>query len=84
MHSVYVLKSKKDSKLYIGYSSDIKERLRLHNEGKVLSTKGNRPWKLVYLEMYLSQSNAMRREKYLKSGWGRRFLYKNLKDTLKK
>jgi putative endonuclease len=63
-----VLYSEKDEQLYTGYTSDIKKRLVLHNEGKVESTKNRRPLKLIYWEGCINQQDATRREKYLKSG----------------
>ena len=68
MFSMYVLKSKKDGKLYFGYTSDLKKRLKEHNSGKVLSTKSRAPFKLVYLEGYASAYDAKKREHNLKLG----------------
>jgi putative endonuclease len=84
MHSVYVLLSKMDYKLYIGYSSNLKNRLKEHNSGYVKATKDRRPLKLIYYEMYVDKKDAMHREAYLKAGWGRNYLKKVLKNTLKK
>jgi putative endonuclease len=47
---VYILKSGKDGKNYVGYTTDLKKRLALHNEGKVQSTKNRLPLKLIYFE----------------------------------
>ena len=63
---VYVLKSKKDSSLYIGYTNNLKRRFLEHNEGKSISTKHKTPFELVYYEAYASQSDAKYREKQLK------------------
>ena len=82
MHSVYVLLSKKDGQLYIGYSRDIKSRLAEHNGGQVVATKYRRPFALIYCEMFASQKDAMQREMYLKSGWGRKYLEKTIPDAL--
>ncbi len=68
---VYILFSEKDGNLYTGYTNDIRERLKFHNEGKVTSTKNRRPLKLIYYEGCLNQQDATRREKYLKSGNGK-------------
>lgn len=70
----YVLKSSVDENLYIGYCSDIKKRLVEHNSGLVTSTKDRRPFNLVYFEACRHKKRAIEREKYLKSGFGRRFL----------
>ena len=66
MYYVYLLKSLKDKKLYIGYSNDLKKRLEKHREGKVKSTKYRRPLVLVYYEAYKSEEDAKEREKQLK------------------
>jgi len=84
MHGVYVLKSLKDGDLYIGYSHDIKQRLKQHNDGRVPATSRRRPLKVIYCELFASQKDAMRREIYLKSGWGRSYLKRVLQDTLNK
>ena len=67
MFIVYVLKSLKDNRFYIGQTNNILSRLRRHNEGRVRSTKYRVPLILVYSENYASRSEAMAREKYLKS-----------------
>ena len=84
MHSVYVLRSLKDGDLYVGSSGDVKQRLSQHNEGKVASTSHRRPFRLIYCEMYANRTDAMHRELYLKTGWGRTYLRKVLKHTLAK
>jgi len=66
MHYVYLLKSEKDNKFYIGYSSDLKLRFKQHIDGKVKSTKNRRPLKLVYYEAYDSERLAGTRETQLK------------------
>jgi putative endonuclease len=71
---VYVLRSLKDSRLYIGITEDVGKRLRKHNAGGVPSTKSRRPMELVYQEECLDRLEARRREKFLKSGPGHRFL----------
>ncbi len=75
---VYVLLSEKDNLMYTGYTSDIRNRLQLHNDGKVESTKNRRPLKLIYYEGCLNQQDATRREKYLKSGNGKIYLRNRL------
>ncbi len=66
MFSLYILKSLKDNKLYIGSTSDLKRRLGEHNSGKVESTKPRRPFKLVYAEAYVDENEARKREHNLK------------------
>ncbi len=73
-YSVYVIKSEKDGRLYVGMSSRVDERLKEHNNGNTFSTKGYRPWKIVYVENCGDRITARRREKYLKSGCGKEFL----------
>jgi putative endonuclease len=75
---VYVLLSEKDNNFYTGYTADLKERLKLHNEGKVFSTKNRGPLRLIYFEACLNQQDATRREKYLKSGSGKIYLHNRL------
>jgi len=77
MYYTYILKSKKRSHLYIGYSKNIKRRLRRHNQGKCSSSKRYAPYELIYYEAFIHRKDAKNREKYLKSGWGRKSL-KNL------
>ena len=74
MYYVYVLKSIEYDRLYVGSSADPDERLKSHNAGKVKSTKAYRPWVRVLLEEHADRSTAEKRERYLKSGWGRRWL----------
>jgi len=62
--------------------SDLGRRLKRHNKGEVISTKIYRPWRLIYYECYLNRSDATGREKFLKSGAGRSFLKKQLKNYL--
>lgn len=66
MHYVYLLKSKKDSKFYIGCTSDLKRRFREHNGGLVDSTKNRRPLDLFYYEAYNNIKSAEERERKLK------------------
>ena len=71
---VYILKSDSTGKSYIGHSKDIVNRVSEHNDGKGISTRNGRPWKLVYHEEFESRSDAMKREKYFKSVEGRKEL----------
>lgn len=76
----YVLISEKDNKFYVGYSKDVKLRFKQHQKGLVESTKNRRPLKLIYYEACISQDDALRREKYFKTHYGRLFLHKRLKS----
>ena len=83
MWYVYVLWSKRDRKLYIGCTNDLKKRLILHNKGEIPATKFRRPLILIHYEAYLNKYDAYSREKWLKTGWGRNHLKKILVQTLK-
>ena len=67
MFYVYVLRSKSDGKLYIGYTSDLRKRINEHNNGLVRSTRPRMPLTLVYYEAYAADKDAKQREKMLKS-----------------
>ena len=77
---VYVLQSANDGEFYTGYTHNINSRVAKHNDGLVKSTKFRRPLQLIYFEGCLSQKDATRREKYLKSGNGKIYLRNRLKD----
>ena len=66
MFYIYLLKSKKDNKLYIGYTKSIIQRFKEHKAGKVFSTKYRLPVKLIYFEAYMDKEMAKEREKKLK------------------
>jgi len=84
MFYVYIIKSKKDGKCYIGSTNDLKQRMVEHNNGKVFSIKSRRPFVLVYYESYLSEKDARLREQKLKKyGQGVTNLYKRLTNSLK-
>lgn len=75
MFNIYVLKSLKNNKRYVGYTSrSVQERLIEHNSGKATFTRQNGPFVLIYTEEYQTKTEAMKREIFLKSGQGRRFL----------
>jgi putative endonuclease len=71
---VYVLSSTKDDQLYTGCTRDLRTRIALHNAGKVPSTANRHPLKLIYYEACLNEQDAFRREKYLKTTYGKRYL----------
>lgn len=68
------LRSEKDGKLYVGWTDDLRKRFKKHNAGKVTATQDRRPLKVVYYEACLDEDKAIKREKYFKTGFGRRFL----------
>ena len=80
MWYAYVLQSKQDKKLYTGCTNDLRTRFKLHNDGKVPATKFRRPLILIYYEAYMNKNDAFEREKWLKSGWGRNYLKKVLRN----
>jgi putative endonuclease len=83
MHYVYVIKSDKDEKLYIGYTKDLKKRIQDHNKGKNFSTAYRGKFSLIYYEAFNSQKDATEREKQLKkfkSSYGQ--LKKRIKRSL--
>ena len=83
-HFVYIIKNKQSNSLYIGRTANLKKRLVEHNRGESFYTKRYKNWKLVYAEMYLNKFDALGREKFLKSGSGRKFLKKQLANYLTK
>ncbi len=74
MFYIYVLRSHKDGRLYIGSTGNLNIRLIYHNSGKVKSTKDRRPFDLVYQEEFENKTEARKRELFLKSGKGRQYL----------
>ena len=82
MYYVYILYSKKDKKLYVGCTNNLRERIKMHNAGKILSTKFRRPLELIFYEAYKNQKDAFAREKFFKTGWGRNYVKRILNNTL--
>ena len=78
MYYVYTLKSSKDNRLYIGSTSNLRKRLKEHNDGKAKSTRYRRPLELIYYEAYKEKSIARKREKLLKKGKAHMELRKRL------
>ncbi len=76
---VYVLQSESDQNWYTGFTDDLDNRVLNHNKGRVMSTKTRIPLKLIYFEACLNKYDALAREKYLKSGMGKRYLRNRLK-----
>ena len=83
MYYVYILQSLKDGKTYVGYTSDIEQRLKRHNSGTVAATKHRRPLKLLISEQFETVQQAKKKELWWKSGAGRRKL-KEFFDNQKK
>ena len=81
-YCVYVLISLKDQNLYVGYTTNLQERLSAHFKGKVDSTAPRRPLRLIYCEYHHAMSDAKRREQYLKTSAGKTALKRMLRDSL--
>ena len=82
MQYVYVLQSKKDKKFYTGCTNDLRARFNQHQDGKVASTKNRGPFEIVYYEACTNKLDAYAREKYLKTGMGKRYIKNRLKRAL--
>jgi putative endonuclease len=82
MFYTYVLQSELDGDFYVGFTKDLKLRFEQHEKGRVDSTKRRRPPKLIYYEACASQEDALRRERYLKTYNGKRFIHKRIKSYL--
>ena len=78
MNYTYVLLSKKDDRFYTGCTDDLKKRFHEHKMGRVRSTAYRAPLELIYYAACLHRDDALRRERFLKSGRGKRFLRKRL------
>lgn len=84
MYYTYLLECIKDRSWYIGYTSDLKRRFSQHNSSKGGKTTKNKLWDLIYYEAYKNKADAEGRERYLKSGSGRKYLKKQLTHYLHK
>jgi putative endonuclease len=74
MYYVYVIKSIKDGSYYKGRTENINRRLTEHNNGKTKSNRINKPFRLIHVELTDNLENAIKLEKYLKSGYGRELI----------
>ena len=79
---VYVLRSTSDQMFHVGFTKNLPKQIRDHNNGLVPATKRRIPFDLVYWEGCLNQTDATRREKYLKSSWGKRYIKGRLRSYL--
>jgi len=82
MFYTYILKSKKDGKMYTGYTSDLRKRFKQHNDNLNGYTKGRGPFTIIYYEACKNEYDAKAREKYLKSGKGKNYIKSRLKRSL--
>ena len=81
MFTVYVLYSQTFNRIYVGYTSDIEKRLFAHNHVSNNGwTKSFQPWEIIYREEFKKKSEAMIREKQLKSSKGREFIRENIQS----
>jgi putative endonuclease len=71
---VYILKSKKNNRFYVGQSANLTLRIKMHNRGGIKSTKGYRPWQLVHCESFASRKKAVKREHEIKSYKSRSYI----------
>lgn len=74
LYYTYVLLSLKDNEIYVGYTEDLSQRIKMHNSGQVTATKFRMPLKLIYFEACLNKEKAIKREKTLKTGFGRKYI----------
>lgn len=77
---VYILNSQVEDWYYVGMSSNPQKRLNSHNLGKVRSTRARRPYKIIYTEKFETRESARRREKYYKTGFGKKVWMKKVKS----
>ena len=82
MFYVYILQSRKDEQFYIGFTKNLKKRIKDHNTGGTKSTKLRRPLKLIYYEAHKSEKDARRRERYFKTDKGKTTLRQMLRNQL--
>jgi len=82
MYYVYVLRSLKDNLFYTGFTTDLDRRISEHNSKQQISTKNRIPFQLIYYEWCLNKEDAIVREKYLKSGMGKKYIKNRIKNSL--
>jgi len=82
MFYTYVIKSKQDNRWYTGSTNDLWKRFKDHHKNSVSSTKGRGPFEPIYYEACINEQDARTKEKYLKSGPGKRYLKNRLKRFL--
>lgn len=81
---IYILYSLHDKGFYIGFTANLKQRLIKHAKGEVVATKFRRPFKLIHYEYFINKEDAIAREEFLKSGFGRSQFKQALKRTIAK
>ena len=83
MFYVYIICNNKNKRVYKGFTKDLKSRLKEHNNGRVKSTKSYKPWRLLYYESFVNETDARKEELFLKSGKGKERVKYLLENTLK-
>ena len=83
MYYVYVMRSHKDKHFYVGFTSDLGKRIKRHHDGLVESTRSRRPFDVVYYEACVNKHDAIRRERYLKSTYGKRYIRNRISNYLR-
>jgi putative endonuclease len=81
MFYTYVLHSDKFDRFYVGHTQNLESRLDEHNTGRTKSTKFYAPWRLVYFEKFSTRDEAIEREKYFKTGSGRKYYKSKIMPT---
>ena len=74
MHFTYIIQSLKDHSFYIGYTSNLQQRLDKHNKANKGYTASKKPWRIVYFESFESKTEALKREKFIKAQKSRAFI----------
>jgi len=82
MYYVYALISLKDKRFYVGFTKDFNKRLAAHNNRQVQTTRNRIPFEIVYYEASRNINDAIKREKYLKTTYGKRYLVNRLRNDL--
>ena len=80
VYFVYIIKSRKLNKLYIGFTYDLNRRILKHNSGKCIFTSHANDWRLIYAELFINKQDAINREQIIKQFGGS---YRHLKNRLK-
>jgi putative endonuclease len=79
MYFVYILHSNTTDRFYVGHTEELQTRFAQHNNGRSRSTKSGIPWDLLYHEEFLTRSEAMKREKQIKSMKSREYIHQLIK-----
>ena len=79
---MYVLRSLKDGNFYVGFTENLRKRLVAHNDGRVKATRNRIPFEIVYYEASRNRNDTIKREKYLKTSYGKRYLRNRLRNDL--